>query len=73
MLQRHLKVKVESSITQLITDAKTHLCRVNIITVAPADILAFSEECEISKEHAELFLRKFGGDMKSALTAYIRG
>jgi HYPK UBA domain len=48
-------------------------CRVNVITVAPADILAFSEECEVSKEHAELFLKKFGGDMKSALTAFIRG
>lgn len=49
------------------------LCRVNVITVAPADILAFSEECEVSKEHAELFLRKYGGDTKSALTAFVRG
>jgi HYPK UBA domain len=56
-----------------VSNAKFRLSRVNVITVAPADIIAFSEECEVSKEHAELFLRKFGGDMKSALTVFIRG
>ena len=56
-----------------VVNAQFCFCRVNVITVAPADILAFSEECEVSKEHAELFLKKFGGDMKSALTAFIRG
>lgn len=47
--------------------------RLVAITISPADLAAFSEECEVSKEQAETFLRKHGGDMKAALTAYITG
>lgn len=47
--------------------------RLAAIVIPPAHVLAFSEECEVSKEKAELFLKKHGGDMKAAMTAYIKG
>jgi post-segregation antitoxin (ccd killing protein) len=42
------------------------------INISHADIVAISEECEITKEQAEALLRKHGGELKAAVTAYIR-
>lgn len=44
-----------------------------IIVIPPAHVLAFSEECDVTKEQAELLLRKHGGNFKAALSAYIKG
>ena len=43
------------------------------LSIAPADIQAVAEECELSKEQSEALLRKNGGDLKAALRSYIRG
>ena len=44
-----------------------------IIVIPQAHVLAFSEECDITKEQSEAFLRKHGGDFKAALSAFIKG
>ena len=44
-----------------------------IIVISQAHVLAFSEECDITKEQSDSFLRKHGGDFKAALSAFIKG
>ena len=43
------------------------------IVVSPTDLQAVTEECELTKEQAESLLRKYNGDLKTALQAYIEG
>lgn len=43
------------------------------IVLSQTDLQAVTEECELTKEQAESLLRKYNGDLKAALQAYIKG
>jgi hypothetical protein len=43
------------------------------ISIAPEDIARIADECEITNIAAEQLLRKYGGQTKDALRAFIKG
>ena len=60
----------------LVTDISPALpfyLRQAVIVIPQAHVIAFSEECDVTKEQAESLLRKHGGNFKVALSAYIKG
>mmetsp|Transcript_25102 Transcript_25102/g.37007 ORF Transcript_25102/g.37007 Transcript_25102/m.37007 type:complete len:91 (+) Transcript_25102:47-319(+) len=53
--------------------AKTAVTSTPDIKISRDDILLIANELEVSKDEAEKMLRKFSGDVKSALSSFISG